>query len=422
MKQFNLSEEKNQVLDFRHYAESHLDALARQGAQQILSIALEREVEEYIQKYTKVVDENGHQMVVRNGTHKSRQILTGAGVLEVTQPRVNDRRPGEKFTSAILPPYMRKSPTIEKLIPCLYLRGISTNQMQGALEAILGVNCPGFSSSTVSDMLTVWQKQYLDWNKRSLIGKRYVYFWADGIHLKVRLGEETKVSLLVIVGATEDGEKELVGIYSGYRESTQSWCDFLRDLKERGLTDDPKLAIGDGALGFWNALEQVYPKTKQQRCWVHKTANVLDKMAKSVQDRAKKLIHNIYLSDTKENAIIAWDAFIKEFEAKYPRAVECLRKSEEELLTFYDFPAHHWLHIRTTNIIESVFATVRHRTRQTKGGGSRNATEAMAWCLAMEAQKHWKKLNGAEYAVKLFIGIKFKNGEEVLTENNQQVI
>lgn len=306
MKQVRLDTTKNQPVDFQHIAESHLDSLVRQGAQQMLAIALEHEVEAYIQQYSNVVDENGHQLVVRNGYHSERGILSGAGVMRINQPRVHDKREGEQFKSSILPAYMRKSPTIEKLIPCLYLKGISTSQFETALEAILGTNCPGLSSSSISDMMKQWQGEYEDWNHRSLIGKKYAYMWADGIHLKVRLGNQPKVSLLVIIGATEHGEKELVGIYSGYRESTESWAGLLRDLKERGLTDGPKLAIGDGALGFWAALDDVFPKAKQQRCWVHKTANILDKMPKCVQERAKNAIHNIYLSDTKENAEMAY--------------------------------------------------------------------------------------------------------------------
>ena len=420
MTKVTLPDSLNQAVDFQHLAESHLDGLARRGAQQMISLALEREVEEYIAKYSNVVDENGHQLVVRNGYHNERSILSGAGVLQVRQPRIDDKREGHKFTSAILPPYMRKSPSIEKLIPCLYLRGVSTNQFQGALESILGLNCPGLSSSTIAEMMKVWQQEYEVWDQRCLAGKKYAYFWADAVHLKVRIGHQPKVSLLVILGATEEGEKELVGLYSGYRESTESWADLLRDLKDRGLTEGPKLAIADGALGFWSALRDVYPETNEQRCWVHKTANVLDKMAKSVQERAKKLIHNIYMSDTKQNAHKAWDAFTGEFEAKYPKAVECLNKDKDKLMTFYDFPAQHWLHIRTTNNIESIFSTVRHRTRQTKGGGSRKATEAMAWKLCLEAQKHWKKLNGAKLTIKLFQNIIFKDGEE-LTEEKQSV-
>jgi putative transposase len=417
MKQVRLDTTKNQPVDFQHIAESHLDSLVRQGAQQMLAIALEHEVEAYIQQYSNVVDEKGHQLVVRNGHHSERGILSGAGVMRVSQPRVHDKREGQQFKSSILPAYMRKSPTIEKLIPCLYLKGISTSQFETALEAILGTNCPGLSSSSISDMMKQWQGEYEDWNHRSLIGKKYAYMWADGIHLKVRLGNQPKVSLLVIIGATEHGEKELVGIYSGYRESTESWAGLLRDLKERGLTEGPKLAIGDGALGFWAALDDVFPKAKQQRCWVHKTANILDKMPKCVQERAKNAIHNIYLSDTKENAEMAYQQFIELFGDKYEKAVACLVKSKEQLFTFYDFPAKHWRHIRTTNIIESAFSTVRHRTRQTKGGGSRKATEAMAWKLCMEAQKHWKKLNGATQAIKLFQGIVFKDGEELTGEN-----
>lgn len=420
MKQLTLEAQNNQPIDFQHLAENHLDSLVRRGAQEMLARALELEVEAYLQEHSNVVDESNRQLVVRNGYHAERSILSGAGVLKITQPRVNDKRDGHHFSSSILPAYMRKSPTIEKLIPCLYLKGISTNQFQTALEAILGTNCPGLSSSAISDMMKQWQGQFESWNHRCLADKKYAYMWADGVHLKVRLGSEQKVSLLVIIGATEHGVKELVGIYSGYRESTESWAELLRSLKERGLEDGPKLAIGDGALGFWSALDDVFPKAKQQRCWVHKTANILDKMPKCVQERAKNAIHNIYLSDTRVNALAAYQQFIEQFEDKYEKAVACLVKSKDQLFSFYDFPAKHWRHIRTTNIIESAFSTVRHRTRQTKGGGSRKATEAMGWKLCMEAEKHWKKLNGAKCTIKLFRGVTFKDGLE-LTEENQHV-
>ena len=406
-----------QISEFQNYAESHLDRLFREGARQMLEAALNYEVAQYIEKYADVVDENGNRLVVRNGHHKPRQILSGAGAITVRQPRVDDRREGEKFTSSILPPYMRKAPSIERLIPCLYLKGVSTNQFKTALEAILGVNCPGLSSSTISDMMKQWQHEYLDWNNRDLSDKEYAYFWADGVHLKVRLGDQEKASLLVIIGATKEGDKEVVGIYSGYRESTESWKELLRSFKERGLINAPKLAIGDGALGFWNAISEIYPETQQQRCWIHKTANILDKMPKSVQERAKEAIHNIYLADTKDNALKAYEEFIERFEDKYPKAVECLTKSKDELFTFYDFPAKHWRHIRSTNVIESSFATLRHRTRQTKGSGSRKAAEAMAWKLCMEAQKCWNRLNGSKCIIKLYQGVQFKDGEELNSEN-----
>ena len=416
MKQNTIQVPENQSIEFQHQSESPLDYLIRQGAQQMLMIALENEVDNYLKKHANELDENKKRLVVRNGFHRERQILSGAGPITVHQPRVNDRRKDKKFTSSILPPYMRKCPSIENLIPALYLKGISTSQFQTALEAILGTNCPGLSSSTVNDMMKGWHDEFEIWNQRDLSDKEYIYFWADGVHVKVRLGDQQKVSLLVIMGATKDGTKELVGIYSGYRESTESWSELLRSFKERGLKNGPKLAAGDGALGFWNAISEVYPDTVHQRCWVHKTANILDKMPKCVQERAKNAIHNIYLSDTKEHALEAYESFIEQFEDKYPKATQCLVKSKDQLFSFYDFPAKHWRHIRTTNVIESTFATVRHRTRQTKGSGSRKAAEAMAWKLCLEAQKHWKRLNGASCIIKVFQGVVFKEGEELINE------
>lgn len=410
---------ENQIMDFSLSGESLIDSIARKGAEKLLALALEREVEEHIAKYTNVVDEQGNRLVVRNGYCQEREILSGAGRLKVHQPRVNDKRDGEKFTSAILPPYMRKTPTIEKLIPALYLKGISTSQFKSALEAILGMNCSGLSSSTISDMMRIWQDEFEVWNRRDLTGKKYAYIWADGVHLKIRLGNEPKASLLVVMGATDEGKKELLGIYSGFRESIESWAELLRDFKERGLEEHPRLAVGDGALGFWGALGEVFPKTVHQRCWVHKTSNILDKMPKCVQDAAKSSIHNIYMADTKANALLAYDGFITKFEDKYPKAVACLEKSKEELLAFYDFPAKHWRHIRSTNIIESTFATLRHRTRQTKGAGTRKAAEAMAWKLCLEAEKHWKKLNGSNLVMKLFQNVTFKDGIELINSDQK---
>lgn len=420
MKKSTLALPKNQITDFQHHAESVIDSIFREGARQMLEIAMHQEVKDYLEKHGNLVDEDGKKLVVGNGYHGKRKVLSGAGMIDVKQPRINDRRPEHKFTSAILPPYQRKCPSIENLIPCLYLKGISTNQFKTALEAILGVNCPGLSSSAISDMMKSWQSDYEAWNQRDLSGKEYAYIWADGVHVKVRLGDQEKASLLVLVGATKEGEKELIGIYSGYRESKESWLELLRSLDDRGLKSGPKLAIGDGALGFWAAMNEIYPEAAQQRCWIHKTANILDKMPKCVQERAKTDIHNIYLSDTKENAEKAYDDFIEKYQDKYEKATACLEKSKEELLAFYDFPAKHWRHIRSTNVIESVFGTMRHRTRQTKGSGSRKAAEAMAWKLMHEAQKTWKKLNGASCTIKLFQGVTFKDGEEVIETTEKE--
>ena len=307
---------------------------------------------------------------------------------------------------------MRRLPSIEGLVPALYLKGISTGGMQEALEAILGENAKGLSATNIVRLKESWETEYSDWNKRDLSEKHYVYIWADGIYFNVRLTDE-RPCILVLLGATEDGNKELIAIYDGMRESKISWKEMMQDLKRRGLAISPRLAIGDGALGFWAALEEEFPNCKQQRCWVHKTANVLDKMAKSIQNSAKKLIHEMYMAPTKEKGFQAFESFISLYEAKYSRACECLKKDKERLFTFYEFPAMHWQHIRTTNPIESTFATVRHRSQKTKGCGSRIATLSMVYKLGISAQKHWRKLRGHELICKIVQGIKFKDGEEV---------
>jgi len=386
-----------------------LEEILREGARKLLQAAVENEVDEYINQWRSEKDENGHRLVTRNGSLPERELQTGLGKIPVKQPRVNDRREGEKFTSKILPPYMRRVPTLEALIPALYLKGISTGEMQTALEAILGPNVEGLSANNIVRLKEMWAEEYQEWNKRDLSNKRYVYVWVDGIYFNVRLDKD-RPCILVIMGALEDGTKELVAIHDGYRESKLSWLEALRDLKKRGLAHAPKLAIGDGALGFWSALEEEFPQTRIQRCWVHKTANILDKMPKRVQPHAKKQIHEMYMASTKEEAEQAYLEFLELYEAKYPKACECLRKDHEVLFTFYDFPAEHWSHIRTTNPIESTFATVRHRTRQTKGCGSRNATLMMVFKLAIEAQKHWRRINGYQLVAKVIEGIEFKDG------------
>ena len=304
---------------------------------------------------------------------------------------------------------MRRVPSVDALIPALYLKGISTNNFGEALEAILGPNAAGLSATNIVRLKEGWQKDYEAWAKRDLSNKRYVYFWADGIHFNVRLDKD-RPCMLVIMGALEDGTKELVAIYDGHRESKESWREVLGDLKTHGLGQAPKLAVGDGALGFWRALEEEFPETREQRCWVHKTANVLEKLPKRKQPRAKSLLHEMYLSATRKDALETYDRFIEEYEAKWPKAVECLRKDKDALFTFYDFPAEHWGHLRTTNPIESTFATVRHRTRQTKGCGSRLATLTMVFKLAREAEKHWRRLNGSQLISKLIEGIEFVDG------------
>lgn len=386
-----------------------LDSLVREGARRMLQEALENEVAEYVARLTELRTKEGRQAVVRNGHLPARDLLTGAGPVRIQQGRVRDQRRKLKFTSRILPPYLRRVPSVEALIPVLYLKGISTGDLTEALEAILGPNAVGLSAANIVRLKEGWKTDYEAWTRRDLKGKRYVYWWADGIYFNVRLDPE-RPCMLVIMGTLEDGTKELVAVWDGIRESTESWREVLRDLKARGLVEAPKLAVGDGALGFWAALEEEFPGAREQRCWVHKTANVLDKLPQSVQPYAKKMIHEMYLSPSKETALAAYARFLSEYEAKYPKATECLRKDEDVLFTFYDFPAEHWRHIRTTNPIESAFATVRHRQRQTKGCGSRLATLMMVFKLAKDAERHWRKLNGSQLLAKVVEGTRFIDG------------
>ena len=386
--------------------------ILQQGAQKMLAQAIQEEVTAWIEERAEIRDPKGHQQVVRNGYLPQRKITTGVGEVAVTQPRVRDRRPAgqaEKFTSKILPPYLRKTKSIEKLIPWLYLKGISTGDFSEALAALLGENAKGLSATTVTRLKKVWEGEYQDWNKRSLADKEYVYVWADGVHFNIRL-EEDRQCILVLMGATKDGKKELIAIADGYRESEQSWKTLLLDVKARGLAVDPKLATGDGALGFWKAIRQVWPKTREQRCWVHKTANILDKMPKRLQPTAKAMLHEIWMADTRENANKAFDLFVATYEAKYSKAVACLTKDRDVLLTFYDFPAEHWIHVRTTNPIESTFATVRLRTKRTKGSGTRTACLTMVFKLMQSAQKRWRALNGSERIPDVIQGVTFVNG------------
>jgi transposase-like protein len=389
-----------------------LTEILRQGAQAMLSSAIEAEVREWIGEHEHLRDERGHRQVVRNGYLPERSITTGIGSVKIRQPRVHDRRRGEdaeSFSSKILPPYLRRTRSIEELLPWLYLKGISTGDFNEALQALVGPECPGLSASTITRLLEGWKGEYLQWSKRSLKDKHYVYLWVDGVHFNIRL-EEDRQCILVLMGATADGKKELIAITDGYRESEQSWMELLLDVKSRGLAIDPKLATGDGALGFWKALPKVFPTTRTQRCWVHKTANVLDKLPKRLQPRAKQAIHDIWMAETREAAHAAFDRFLETYGAKYPKACECLAKDRDELLTFYDFPAEHWKHLRTTNPIESVFATVRLRHRRTKGSGSRTACLAMVHQLMLSASKRWRLLNGSDLLPDVIAGIQFNDG------------
>lgn len=393
--------------------QSILEEIARRGAQKMLQMALENEIQEYIGAHNNLVDENNKRIVVRNGYLPERGIASGIGSISIKQPRARIRNRDlqeETFTSRILPRYLRRMPSIDNLIPALYLKGISTNDFPTALSAILGEGAKGLSSANIVRLKKSWEDDYNKWAKRDLSNKEYVYFWIDGIHFNIRL-EDDKTCILVIIGADKYGKKELVAVSDGYRESKISWSEILLDLKQRGLAAPPKLAIGDGALGFWSALDEVFPNTKKQRCWVHKTANILDKLPKSLQPKAKSMIHEMYMAETKENALKAYDHFVKTFNAKYPKAVKILVKDKDNMFNFYDFPAEHWIHIRTTNPIESTFATIRLRTAKTRGSGSRTAAFTMVFKLALEAEKTWHRLKGYKFIPLVLEGRRFVNGE-----------
>jgi len=390
-----------------------LDELARDGARRMIAKALKLEVDEHIEKLSHLRNERGQALVVRNGKGRERTLTLGAGVVKIQAPRVHDRRPDHRFTSKILPPYMRRSPRLEEALPVLYLRGLSTNDFQEALPVLLGPEAAGLSPSSINRLLQHWQDEYQGWRKRSLRGKDFVYLWADGVYFRVRLGED-RIACLVIIGVHADGTKEVVALEEGYRESQESWASLLRDLKRRGMPA-PMLAVGDGNLGFWGALRDVYPECRGQRCWVHKIANVLDKLPKRLQARAKDMLHEIMYAPDRESAEEDMQRFAEEYEARYPKAAECLLKDRNSLLTFFDFPAEHWIHLRTTNPIESPFATVKSRTRQTKGAGSRKAGLALASKLILAAQERWRKVNAPHLVALVRAGVEFKNGKQVTT-------
>ena len=394
-----------------------LTEILRDGAQKMLATAIDCEVNEYLAEHAHQLDTNGKRLVVRNGYLPTREIQTGLGQVTVRQPRVNDKREDEdgnriRFSSKILPPYLRRTKSIDELIPWLYLRGISTGDFSDALQAILGPQAKGLSATNVVRLKECWQQEWKTWSQQSLEGKEYVYLWADGIHLNIRLEGpgNNKQCILVLMGATADGRKELIAVADGYRESTQSWRDILLSVKSRGLKQSPKLAIGDGALGFWAALREVFPATRIQRCWVHKTGNVLNTLPKSLGANAKSKLQAIWMASTRKDATKAFNLFVETFKAKYPKAVECLVKDRDVLLAFYDFPAEHWPHLRTSNPIESVFATVRLRTARTKGSGSRTACLTMVFKLAQCAEKKWRRLNGAALMPEVIRGTKFVDG------------
>ncbi len=378
--------------------------------------ALELEVEQYVQELRHLRDEVGQALVVRNGYARERTVQLSAGPIKVKAPRVDDRRPDQRFTSRILPPYMRRSPRLDEALPILYLRGLSTGDFSEALEALLGPEAAGLSPTTITRLLQVWQEEYRVWRKRPLEGKEYVYLWADGVYspkgtcgFNVRL-EDDRLACLALVGVLPDGRKEVIALEDGYRESTETWASVLRDLKRRGMAA-PVLAIGDGNLGFWAALREVYPETEEQRCWKHKIANVLDKLPKRLQARAKAMLHEIMYAPDRESALEEITRFSEEYGARYPKAVETLVKDQDQLLTFFDFPAEHWIHLRTTNPIESPFATVKARTKKTKGAGSRKAGLAMAFKLLLAAEKRWRKVNAPHLVALVKAGVKFPDGQ-----------
>lgn len=394
-----------------------LTEVLRKGATDLLARAVDLEVAEWIDRHHHLVDEHGRRQVVRNGFMPERQIVTGIGPVKVKQPRVHDRRPEdrgrEKFTSSILPPYLRKTRSMEELIPWLYLKGVSTGDFSEALAALIGADTPGFSASTVTRLKEAWELEHAAWSTRDLSNKHYVYMWADGIHFNIRLGEQDRQCILVLMGATAEGEKELIAIADGFRESEHSWKELLLDVKSRGLTIDPKLAVGDGALGFWKALPQVFPSTRMQRCWVHKTANVLNKLPQRLHGQAKDHLHQVWMAPTRAAAMQSFDLFTQTYQGKYAAAAECLSKDREALLAFYDFPMDHWAHLRTTNPIESTFATVRLRTDKTKGCGSRVACLTMVYKLTETAARTWRRLRGSELIREVIAGVVFVDGEQI---------
>jgi putative transposase len=399
-----------------------LTEVLRNGARALLAQAVEAEVAALLSCHADKLTDDGRQRLVRHGHLPERKVVTGIGPVAVRCPRVRDRAgTGEeriRFTSAILPPYARRSKSLEVLIPILYLKGISTGDFEEALAALLGKDAGGLSASTIGRLKDAWSDEHVRWSKRDLSAKRYVYFWVDGIHVQARLEDDAQC-LLVIIGATPEGKKELVGLIDGVRESAQSWKELLLDLKRRGLTMGPELAVADGALGFWKALPEIWPKTREQRCWVHKTANVLNKLPKSLQGKAKRALQNIWMAETRKEAEAAFDTFAEIYGTKYDKAVECLTKDRDVLLAFYDFPAEHWKHLRTTNPIESTFATVRHRTTRSKGCLSNKTALAMTFKLAQSAEKSWHRLRGYNQLPKIILGVKFNDGVEVIRSKTQ---
>ena len=400
-----------------------LDEIAREGARRMLIEALKAEADDYIERHRRDRDEQGHALVVRNGRGRARKLTVGAGTVEVRAPRVDDRRLDhngrrQRFTSHILPPYMRRSPKVAEVLPILYLRGLSTGDFRPALEALLGEDAAGLSPTTIARLTAGWEKEYKDFRRRELSGREYVYVWVDGIHFNIRLDDD-RLCTLVMIGVLPNGDKELLAVEDGYRESAESWKAALRELKRRGMVA-PVLAVGDGALGFWAAAREVWPETSEQGCWCHKLSNVLDKLPQRLHSRAKRALHEMMYAARRSDCEAARVRFAAEYQAKYPKAVESLTANWERLVSFFDFPAEHWKHLRTTNVIESAFATVRLRERVTKGAGSRTKGLLMAFKLLDMAQHRWRRLDGAALLPLVRAGVKFADGVQKQTRTMGQ--
>jgi len=415
---------KSKIIAFKkpgEISEDPLTELLRVGARQLIANAVEAELLGYLQQFAFIKDEKGRQQVVRNGYLPEREIQTGIGPVAVRVPKVRDKRgQGVKFNSRLLPPYLRRTKSIEETLPWLYLKGVSTGDFQEALQALLGREAKGLSSTTISRCKRLWEEEHEAWNRRRMENKRYVYIWADGVYFNIR-SDDAKQCILVVIGVTEQGRKEFVAIEDGYRESEQSWSELLVRIKEQGLGQAPKLAVGDGALGFWKALSKVFPQTVHQRCWVHKTANVLNKVPKMVQPKIKQALHEIWMAPTRKDAFQAFDIALATYSAKYPKAMACLEKDKEQMLAFYDFPAAHWQHIRTSNPIESTFATVRLRTAKTRGCVARHTILAMAYKLGQSAQKRWRKLRGFKLLAEVIRGVQFKDGVSIAPSTDSEL-
>ena len=396
-----------------------LTEILRAGARRLIAQAVEAEFEAFLASHGELVLTDGRQRVVRHGHDPIRTIQTGIGPIEVEKPKARDRGAAEgariRFTSNILPKWARRTKSLDALLPVLYLRGISAGDFQEVLASLLGKDAPNLSPAVISRLKSEWEDEYQRWQKRDLSARRYVYVWADGVYLQARMEPQAEC-MLVVMGATPEGKKELIGFQTGLRESAQSWKELLVDLKARGLSIAPEVAIGDGALGFWKALDEAFPTTRHQRCWLHKTLNVLDKFPKSMQPNAHKDLREIWLSPGRASAEAAMATFAEKYAPKYAKAVECLIKDREQMLTFFDFPADHWDHLRTSNPIESVFATVRHRTVRMKGALSQDTARLMVFKLVMAASKTWRRLKGQNQLPKVVNGVKFKDGIEVASE------